>query len=780
VAAPSSQLVRIPLAYPIGTRSQNNLDKDPFIANGMLEQYGDHYMVDKRPGMVTNVEQPAPPGGQGQGLTFYNGFYFEVVNDILYRTSGSDIVGSDGTIWDLAPTPAWYGRAFFTATVFNGRMWVIGGEATTQFADINYSVDGVTWQQNASGAPFNHRQGHQVVVLNGLMYLLGGLMVSTSGTSLMNDVWYTSDGANWTQATAAAPWTARDNFTAVVGNNGIYIYGGDAGGGTLLDDVWFSVDGINWTQLTSAATGTPRRLQSMFFFNQKVIIVGGDNGSGAQNDVFTSPDGQTWTSSSPVFATGRYEMASTIYHNMAWLISGTTTGGANDANVYSSTDGVTWTLVTAAPGFGNRGGAAAVTFNTPSTVNQYNYQTMWVMGGADSGVDLQQVYRARLNVNSPTSYVLSPTTNLQRYQFTTYLNGTHLMIKNQTNLWDLAGGVLTKVTDTNYPSVTVPGIVSLGGFLHVMTPSGEIHSNQIDDPTTWPSLNFITADYEDDPGIALAKHLNYVVALGQSTTQFFYDNGANQPLGSPLAPYQSANMKIGCANGFTVINMQGMLYFVSTSTSNARRVTRFNGLQPEVVSTYYIERIIGTHVVTADYALELGTADGRSLYILSNNLDQYFVYDANFGEWYIWDIFPGTQIAFATNFQPGSYTCQTLNGKLITVSTTTYTDDGIPFELMIQTPNDDHGNMFRKFWGRVTLVCDQTNPLTPTNCSVQVSDDDYQNFVTIGTFDTSTFRPNITRLGSSRRRAWAFVQQDDQPSVRPMALELSWSQGESF
>jgi hypothetical protein len=744
----------------------------------MIEQYGQQFTVDKRPGSSTDIEQPAA-GGPGQGLFYYNGFYFLVANDILYRTSGTDLVAADGTAWTEAPIPAWYGRSFFSATVFNGRMWVIGGEATTQYADVNYSVDGLTWQQNSSGAPFGHRQGHQVVVLNGLMYLLGGLENDLTTTALKNDVWYTSDGANWTLATAAAPWTARDNFTAVAGNNGIYIYGGDAGGGTLLDDVWFSVDGINWTQLTMAATGTPRRLQSMFFFNQKIIIVGGDNGSSAQNDVFTSPDGQTWTSTAPVFATGRYEMASTIYHNKAWLISGATTGGTTDSNVYNSTDGVTWNLVTTTPGFGPRGGASALTFFTPDSINQFHYETMWLLGGSNAGMDLQEVWSANLDVNSPTSYNLSPTVTGQRYQFTTYMNGTHLIIKNQSNLWDLAGGNLTKVTDTNYPTVTVPGVVSLGGFLHVMTPSGEIHSNQIDDPTTWPSLNFITADYEDDPGIALAKHLNYVVALGQSTTQFFYDNGANQPTGSPLAPYQSANMKIGCANAYTVVNLSGMLYWEATSTSNARSVIRLNGLAVENVSSYNIDRIIGDEVTTNDYAFELGTADGRSLYVLSTDLNEFLVYDVKYGEWYEWDPFTEIEIAFSTKFQNRSYKVLSASGKLVTVSTDFYTDDNIPFFLQVQTPLDDHGNVFRKFWGRVSLVCDQTNP-GDSNIHIFATDDDYQTYTDFGTVDTSTVRPNITRLGSSRRRAWVFQQHDSIASVRPIALEVSWSQGESF
>ncbi len=46
-------------------------------------------------------------------------------------------------------------------------------------------------------------------------------------------------GANWTQATNAAPWATREEFGAVTLNGQMWLLGGNGSNG-LLNDVWFS------------------------------------------------------------------------------------------------------------------------------------------------------------------------------------------------------------------------------------------------------------------------------------------------------------------------------------------------------------------------------------------------------------------------------------------------------------------------------------------------------------------------------------------------------------
>jgi hypothetical protein len=64
------------------------------------------------------------------------------------------------------------------------------------------------------------------------MWVLGG----RDNGGLLNDVWSSSDGVAWAQATSAAPWNARASFGALVFNGQLWVMGGYYGG--WFNDVW--------------------------------------------------------------------------------------------------------------------------------------------------------------------------------------------------------------------------------------------------------------------------------------------------------------------------------------------------------------------------------------------------------------------------------------------------------------------------------------------------------------------------------------------------------------
>jgi hypothetical protein len=771
---------RIPLAQQFMSRDGQAGVKDSYVQNGYLDKINDKVYVIKRPGTTQFYDfgVVADP----QGAFWFNGLFYAIYNDTLYTSGGSANIGTDGMAFTQAPVPIWSARAFFTATVFNDRIYVIGGEEVTVYADISYTADGVTWAVNASSAPFGHRQGHNTCVFNGQMWLISGEQNDSAAVGLMPDVWSTSDGANWTAATKAAPWQARVNFGLVVANNGMYIYGGQLADGTLADDVWFSVDGAAWQQLTAAATGTPRQLMSMVVFQNKLWIIGGQTSAigitpiTQVDNVASSTDGNTWNVTAPVFGVGRALMASCVYNNKIWLLGGQS-GATVDSNVYSSTNGTTYTLVTTTPGFSARGGAQAVVFKTPSTVNQYRYPTIWLLGGS-SGVDLQEVWRGNLDAPLNATYALSPTVPFQTYQFTTFLNSTKLVIKNQSNLWVLESGTLTKVVDANYPPTTVPGLVVLNSFVYVMTPEGEIRSCALEDPLHWPSLQFIDADYEDDTGIAIAKYYNYLIAFSKYTTQFFYDAGNPAP-GIALSPYQSATIKVGCANAGTVQSTNNTILWLGQTTQRNWGVYLFDGLNPKRVSTPWVDKVLNTEPGNLrSFATGM---EGHNWYLIGQSTMAQMAYDLSTGHWAIWvnaslQRFPYayavTNFSFEGDFWYG--TGNILGGKIYAATTADFDDDGNTFDMISQTDKIGEDTLERKFCGRIDFVAD----ITPATVTVEVTDDDYNTYQTWGTLDLSKIRPYVNRGGSFRSRAFRFTQTDSN-SARWEAAILTMSMGES-
>ncbi len=57
-----------------------------------------------------------------------------------------------------------------------------------------------------------------------------------------NDVWYSTDGVNWTAATLAGDFPARHDHTSVVYDNKMWVIAGEKGpqNSDKLNDVWWS------------------------------------------------------------------------------------------------------------------------------------------------------------------------------------------------------------------------------------------------------------------------------------------------------------------------------------------------------------------------------------------------------------------------------------------------------------------------------------------------------------------------------------------------------------
>jgi hypothetical protein len=125
---------------------------------------------------------------------------------------------------------------------------VIGGfsNSLNYLHDVWSSPDGLNWTQATGAAAFSTRAYHAATVFNGRMWVIGG--ADTNGQK--NDVWSSADGINWTQATASAPFTPRIKLAALTLNGQLCVVAGDDG--TRTHDMWCSADGAQWRVAASA------------------------------------------------------------------------------------------------------------------------------------------------------------------------------------------------------------------------------------------------------------------------------------------------------------------------------------------------------------------------------------------------------------------------------------------------------------------------------------------------------------------------------------------------
>lgn len=217
---------------------------------------------------------------------------FSVVNDVWSTANGVD--------WTQVDTAAdWSARRDFAAIGYNGFLWVIGGQDQIfAYPEVWRSANGTTWTRVNDNAPFGQLIGHSTLVFDNKMWVIGGFDWSTGTFS--NSAWSSTDGVTWTETGMNLPWTGRSALSAAVFNSRIYISGGsvfnfNTQSFTFFNDVWSTNNGSNWTRATAAAGWEARDSHTSATALGRIWVMGGFFGNFAQQDVWNSTDGATWT-----------------------------------------------------------------------------------------------------------------------------------------------------------------------------------------------------------------------------------------------------------------------------------------------------------------------------------------------------------------------------------------------------------------------------------------------------------------------------------------------------
>jgi hypothetical protein len=204
----------------------------------------------------------------------------------------------------------------------------------------------------------------------------------------MNDVWSSPDGNTWTQVTASAAFTAREDFCVAVLNGNMIVIGGWTG--TTKGDIWSSADGITWNQITPAVSPLPGNTLGFLprwgsadtIFNGLIWIWGGANGDpNPAHDIPLSGLNDEWTfdGTSLIQINDNSVNDGLVYHQFTannghlWLTPGSTPGYPSTPGYYNSADGNNWTAYPTY--YQPRSGHLALSYNN----------SLWVMGGYYSG-----------------------------------------------------------------------------------------------------------------------------------------------------------------------------------------------------------------------------------------------------------------------------------------------------------------------------------------------------------------------------------------------------------
>jgi Kelch motif len=783
----STVIHRIPVAVPLMDRVPPNVGVspyDPFLQNCFIERgaNGKSYVI-KRPGLVVTYTYNGGNAANGQGMAYYNNNLYAMGSNTLYRpaltsTPNSFSVGSG---WSQQVNATWPARDNAACVVFQNKIFIIGGNDAgfvNHFSDVWSSADGVTWQQLVAVAPWGKRTFFQAVVFNNRLYVMGG----RNGADLYNDVWVSDNGVDWNILTDDAAWAARVGFGAVAFNNGMFLIGGTIASGASQNDVWFSTDGAVWDEVVQTTAFTARQTHACITYNEKMWVIGGFGGGASLNDVYYSANGKDWTlATGGAFATGVNSLVAFEYAGTMWAIGGFQSAfGTYSSSVYKSQVGGlgAWTLMSGGPGFAARGNAMGCVFKAPTAISATNAPIMWFMGGITiAPTVLNDVWYSNADGSLSTSWAMATAApNTEQWQFTTINSNQYLCLKNTYDFWYLYANQMTKVTDVNYPARTVPGVVNLNSTIYVMSPTGVISGCALTDPTVWNSLDFLTAEYEADEGVYLAKLQNYVVALKKNTTQFFYDSG--QFPGISLRPVQNANIRIGCAAAGSVVSMDNTLIYMAQTFQAGRSIVMLNGFSPVKISNPYVDRLLDKDTLATVYSYSI-KIDGHDFYILTmTNTDRTLAYDLVEKEWHVM-----TSTWINSRFRCNNYATDNASsflqdeavGRVYTYSPTTYQDNGLDISVSMMGDLVDFQSSQYKFCSRLLVVGDKYS--STNSLLMQWTDDNYLTLKGGISVDMSAQRPKIDRMGRFGRRGHYISHFANMP-LRLEALELTIQPGD--
>jgi hypothetical protein len=309
--------------------------------------------------------------------------------------------------------------------------------------------------------------------------------------------------------------------------------------------------------------------------------------------------------------------------------------------------------------------------------------------------------------------------------------------------------------------------------------TGDIYNSNLDNPLTVTPGDFITAEILADELLYLTRVNNYLVAMGTSSLEYFWDAGV--ATGSPLQRNDTPVKLCGYLGG--IARMGNRVYFVGNQNNAGPEVFMMEEMKLNPVGHEPLRQHLSTLNVTFETNLRgnIVSMYGREFYVLYTS-EQTWVMELETGLWHKWTYGATTslplQYALSLTTKTTTKTLFMLKADraVYQFSDSVYQDNGVNFTCIITTPNEDFGNNYEKTMGRLIPICDR--PSVDSFLNISWSDDDYQTFSTARSVNINSGKPAIVQLGSFNDRAFKLTYTDNLP-FRISAIEVNLNMGVS-
>jgi hypothetical protein len=303
------------------------------------------------------------------------------------------------------------------------------------------------------------------------------------------------------------------------------------------------------------------------------------------------------------------------------------------------------------------------------------------------------------------------------------------------------------------------------------------------------ALNLGSKDSSPDPIVSLIVNRRDVFLLGSRTSEVWIDVGL---FPFPFQRIPGTSIQHGCAAAFSVARLAESFAFLAVDDRGRGIVVLMNGYQPMRISTHAVEYAISTYDTISDAIGYSYQNQGHEFYVLTfPSADVTWVYDLATQLWHKWlwrdsfNILHRHRGNCGTFFNGKTIVGDWQNGKLYSLDSTVYTDDGDPILRRRRAPHY-RGDLNRQFHHSLQIqfqpgVGLNTGQGSDPKCILRWSDDGGATFgndhqLTIGQMGRYKHRAIKRRLGEARDRVYE-VDVTDPINAVIISAELKASAG---
>lgn len=312
---------------------------------------------------------------------------------------------------------------------------------------------------------------------------------------------------------------------------------------------------------------------------------------------------------------------------------------------------------------------------------------------------------------------------------------------------------VTTVSDPDMPVPHLPTPVFFDSYLLlVQANTANCYNSDGNDPTSWDSANFITAEMRPSIVEAIVTMNNYFLLLTQTSIEYFWD--AANPTGSPFQRNDTPVKLKGYVGGLSQFGNK--VYLVAEEVEGQPDVFVMEDFNMKAIGNDAIRRHLNS-VSLANLTGNIVSIDGNDMYVIDSGVLTYFMI-LDTGYWGLMTFGTETRFPFnealTVNNANGDTTVFTLQGSntMYNFDPTLFQDAGVTFPAVIVTDNQQFDTWNQKYMYRLTAYADR--PVGGGQMLIQWTDDDYQTYSTPVAVELNQEIPAIRQLGRFRKRAF--------------------------